>query len=367
MKKTVLKLIITIIIIIIVFPFILYFGSKLYNKKYHSFWSQQPVSFYYTLKISNGILSSSRPPPAIKDDNYSLEHFSPKDDKIEEIINLMNKNYSITPNCSYHYDKEYLDWMFNNENKERINLHLSDNNNIIGCISARPITIILKKAKLRCLYVDNLCVEKNYRSKGLAPILISNMSNHGFDKGYNLFIFQKEGYQLPFRSITVAENMIYQLHKYNLGKYELSTLDDNNLKQVYDFYNNYYQNKDNYIEYSFTEFNHYFKNQWVTTFVEFKNNQIINLVVTQDNKYQIDGQKVIEIPYMIIKSDPNNQFVKKIINQCLDDGYKLICNKNQDNKHYFSELKKSNTFNTFIYMYNYHLVSPINNNNLFFF
>lgn len=367
MKKTFLNLIIGITIFIIIFPFFLYFGSKIYNKRYHSFWSKQPVSFYYKLKFSNGIISSSRPPPPIKDDTYSLEYFSSEDDKIEEIVELMNRNYSLSSNCSYHYDKEYLEWILNNDNKERINLCLSDNDKIIGCITARPTTIILKKAKLRCLYVDNLCIEKNYRSKGLAPILISHMSNYGFDKGYNLFIYQKEGYQLPYRSITVSENMIYQLQKYNLGKYELSTLDDSNLKQVYDFYNNYYQDKNNYIEYSFTEFNHYFKNQWVTTYVEFKNNQIMNLIVLQNNKYQIDGQKVIEIPYMIIRNDPTNQFVKKIFNQCLEDGYKLICNKNHDNEHYFSQLKKNNSFNTFIYMYNYHLVSPIKENNLFFF
>lgn len=367
MKKTFLNLIIGIIIFIIIFPFGLYFGSKLYNKRHHTFWSKQPVSFFYTLKFSNGIITSSRPPPPINDDNYSLKSFSSEDDKIEEIVDLMNNNYSVSTNCSYQYDKEYLYWMYNNESKERINLYLSEHDKIIGCITARPTTVILKKEKLRCLYVDNLCIEKNYRSKGLAPILISHMSNYGFDKGYNLFIFQKEGYQLPYRSITVSENMIYQLQKYNLGKYELSKLDDKNLKQVYDFYNNYYQNKDNYIEYSYTEFNHYFKNQWVNTYVEFKNNQIINLIVTQDNKYQIDGQKVIEIPYMIIKNDSSNLFVKKIFNQCLEDGYTLVCNKNQENKHSFSELKKNNSFNTFIYMYNYHLVSPVNENNLFFF
>lgn len=367
MKKTFLNLIIVISIFIILFPFFLYFGSKFYNKRYHTFWSKQPVSFYYRLKFSNGMISSSRPPPPIKDDNYSLDYFSSDDDKIKDIVNLMNNNYSLSPNCSYHYDQEYLAWMVNNDNKERINLCLSDKEKIIGCISARPTTIILKKEKLRCLYVDNLCVEKSYRSKGLAPILISHMSNYGFDKGYNLFIYQKEGYQLPYRSVTVSENMIYQLQKYNLGEYELTTLDDKNVKQVYDFYNNYYQGKDNYIEYSFTEFNQYFKNPWVTTYVEFKNNQIINLIVTQDSKYQVNNQKVIEIPYIIIKNDPNNQFVKKILNKCLENGYSLVCNKNQLNKNYFSDLKKNNSFNTFIYMYNYHLVSPVNENNLFFF
>ena len=67
----------------------------------------------------------------------------------------------------------------------------------------------------------------------------------------------------------------------------MTSLTEKNLKQVYDFYNNHFQNKDNYIEYSFTDFTYYFMNKWITCYIEFKNNQIINLVVLQDNKYQL--------------------------------------------------------------------------------
>lgn len=359
MKKTFIFLLILIIVFLLVTPIILYFGSKFYNHTYHKFWSTQPVSFYHTLKFSDGILNNSKPPPPVTNESYSIDSFTSNDDNIKDILELLNKNYSISDKCTYHYDKEYIEWAFNNENKERVNLCLSENSKIIGCITSRPTTIILKGIKLKCLYVDNLCIDQDYRNKGIAPILISHMSNYGYEKGYNLFIYQRESYKLPYRSIALTENYIYQLEKYNLGSYQLTSLNKKNLKQVYDFYNNYFQDKDNYIEYSFTDFSYYFMNKWVTCYIEFKNNQIINLVVLQDNKYQLNNQKVIEVPYIIITDDTQNQFIKKVFNQCLEDGYNLVCNKNQQNHNFFSELKNSDSFVSFIYMYNYHLVSPL--------
>ena len=366
MKKTFIFLLFLIIVFLLVTPIILYFGSKFYNHTYHKFWSTQPVSFYHTLKFSDGIINNDKPPKSITDERYLIDSFTNNDDNIKDMLELLNKNYSISNKCIYQYDEEYLNWIFNNENKERINLCLSKDSKMIGCITSRPTTLVLKGEKLKCLYVDNLCIDQDYRNQGIAPILISHMSNYGYEKGYNLFIYQRESYKLPYRSIALTENYIYQLKKYNLGTYQLTSLNDENLKQVYDFYSNYFQDKDNYIEYSFTDFSYYFMNKWVTCYIEFKNNQIINLVVLQDNKYQLNNQKVIEVPYVIITDDIQNHFIKKVFNQCLENGYNLVCNKNQQNQKFFSELKTSDSFVSFIYMYNYHLVSPLIKHELIF-
>ena len=366
MRKTFYLLLIPILIIIL-FPLFLYTGSKYYNMFYHNFWSTQPVSFFHTLKLKDGIISNKKPPKEITNNNYLLEKFSSDDNRMEEITNLLNSNYSNSNNCTYHYDKDYINWMLEDKNEERINLCLSEKSKIIGCITSRPITIFLKGSRLKCLYVDNLCIDQNYRKKGLAPILISHMSNYGYDLGYNLFIYQKEGHQLPYRSITLSENTIYKLKKFNLGDYQLETLNDKNLKQVHDFYNTYLKNKDNYIEYSFTEFSNYFNNKWTTTYIEFINGQIVNLVVIYNNSYQIDQQKVIEIPHLIILNDPDGLFFRKVLNQCFQDGYSLVCNKNKKNRTYFSNLSVTNNFTSFIYMYNYHLVTPLYEHELVFF
>lgn len=366
MKKTYYYFL-TFIIIIILIPFILYFCCKLYNNTYHHFWSTQPVSFFYTFKIKDGIISDKRPPKPIKNNNYNLQRFTSDDEKLEEIISLLNNNYSTTDNCTYHYDNDYGKWIFKSEHGEKLNLYLSENSKIIGCITSRSTTLTVNGNKLRCLYVDNLCIDKNYRQKGIAPILISHMSNSGYDMGYNLFIYQKEGHQLPYKSIALNENTIYELIKYNLGDYKLEELNDSNLKQVHDFFNNYFKGKDNYLEFSFTEFCHYFKNNWTKTYLEFKNNQIINLIVTCNANYQIEKKPVIEIPYMLITEDPQIIFVQKVFNQCFLDGFRLICNKSKKNQHMFLNLKAKNTFTSFIYMYNYHIMRPLTNHHLVFF
>ena len=53
---------------------------------------------------------------------------------------------------------------------------------ITGIMTSRPIHITIKDAKFDAYYIDYLCVDKNYRKKGIAPQLIQT---HHYNQRYN--------------------------------------------------------------------------------------------------------------------------------------------------------------------------------------
>ena len=66
---------------------------------------------------------------------------------------------------------------------------------LIAVISARPLTVTLKKERFPVYYVDNLCVHPDYRKKGIAPRLIQT---HHYDTRHKtpkveVHLFKREG------------------------------------------------------------------------------------------------------------------------------------------------------------------------------
>ena len=66
---------------------------------------------------------------------------------------------------------------------------------IMGVISARPLTLTLGKERFPVYYVDNLCVHPDHRRKGIAPKLIQT---HHYDTRYStpqirVHLFKREG------------------------------------------------------------------------------------------------------------------------------------------------------------------------------
>lgn len=353
-----------IIIIIFIIIIILYFSSILYIKIYHPFWSKQPVSFYHTFKIKDGIITLNKPPSIINNNNFLIEKIEEED--IENIRLLLNNNYSNHSICNYKYTTDYLKWFLNTDKNERINLKITYNKIIVGCLTARPITIKIKGEKRSCLYADNLCVKKEYQKKGLVPILNSNLINKGFDKGYNLFIFQVEGKKLPFNSIAQNINIIYKIPNETIDFSNLKKMDENNIKKTYHFFVDYFNKKDNYIEYSYIDFCNFFSNEWTTTYLELENDIIINLIVVYNNQYTLENIKVIEIPYILITNN-DTFFLKKVLSLYYKKNFKLICSKNYNHKKYFKDFIEYNRFPSFFYMYNYHLKLPVYKHQFVFF
>lgn len=373
MNKTIYILLITLTVILFL-PIIVYYSSILYMNKFHKFWSKQPVSFYHSLYLNEGIIKNDLSYLPIIDNEFLVEKFDISSSYFDDIVLLLNNNYSLHSECVYNYNIDYLKNNFKNdlEKESKINLLLLNKKDkkLLGCLISRPISINLKGKKINCLYVDFLCVDNNYRSKGLAPILISNLRYYGFLNGYNVFIYQKEGKPLPVRSIGLLESNIYELQNLNLGEIKLETMNDTNQKQIYYFFMNNLKKKENYIDFSYIDFIIKFKNEWTNIYIESKNNQLINLVILQDNKYSILNKKVIDMQYIIMDDnlsfEEKEKFIKKIIHISYNNSFKLICNKNKFNKIFFNDLRPITNFITYIYLYNYNLITPIFNHQFIF-
>ena len=69
------------------------------------------------------------------------------------------------------------------------------NPDVLGVISARPLTLTIKNERFSVYYVDNLCVHPDHRRMGVAPKLIQT---HHYDTRYNtpqvkVHLFKREG------------------------------------------------------------------------------------------------------------------------------------------------------------------------------
>ena len=166
----------------------LYLLIKLYVKVTYNFWANQPVFHYYNLMYwiqSNGIL---RDLPKITNycnfiDIISKNYFDYNEDDITSIVTLINNTFqsnygSLVSNFEFnknhfianftgHLHKSYIaiykQPVFSLTNQT--NQTIENKSTIIGAITGKPISILLKKKHLKCYYVDFLCVDKNYKHK----------------------------------------------------------------------------------------------------------------------------------------------------------------------------------------------------------
>jgi hypothetical protein len=113
-----------------------------------------------------------------------------------KIIGFLNKNFS----DSYKFPISIAENLI--ENNRIITLENQDN--IIGSISWEPITILVGGRQEFMYFVDNLCIDRNFRKKNLATLLISKLIKTICNKeGSSVsFIFKIDRKPLPFQEIT---------------------------------------------------------------------------------------------------------------------------------------------------------------------
>ena len=199
------------IIIIVVILLII----RLYIKIYHSFWSIQPVQHLYDIhyRFYKPTYINQMLPEAnkyVNKINIHLEKFlSVKNIDLEKFTNFLNSHYlqnkysSYTPtlnhvvtpfkNCShpsYLFTYKTSKYIFG-KNQDYI-----CDNKLLGIISARQINIFLSDLhELPVYYVDNLCVHKDYRKKGIAQELIQTLyyDTRRANRKIMIYLFKREG------------------------------------------------------------------------------------------------------------------------------------------------------------------------------
>jgi GNAT superfamily N-acetyltransferase len=88
---------------------------------------------------------------------------------------------------------------------------------LIGVMTTRPVYILLKGNKLDAYYVDYLCVDKNYRKKGIAPEIIQTheYNQRYLNKNIKISIFKREGKLTGIVPITVYNTYGFSVKKWN--------------------------------------------------------------------------------------------------------------------------------------------------------
>ncbi len=354
------------------FLIIFYYLIELYYYKYHKFWGIQPISKYNLLKFKDGIISFNKPPKIIESKNFTIRKINLLDDhEINNIKIFLNENYSDSQFWNYNYSKEYINHLFNSYKKDKINLILKNSlSKIVGFISSKPQTIILKGTKIISLYADYLCICKDYRHKNLAAIIISNFTNEAYKIGYNVIIFRKDNIPLPFRFITHFENKIYYLPNGKLNHKKIIKANINEFNLIYNFYRSQIEKYNSYISYSPIDFKYYFFNEYVDIWYDKdENNNLCNFLVGNNNQSLVNNENIIDIPFIFI----NNQelsidFFNNILFYYKSKKF-TYCNINNFSKSYYfleRNLDIYKIYSTYIQMYNYHILYPLTKSNLYF-
>jgi hypothetical protein len=342
----------------------------------HHFWYYQPVSLYTSIFLKYGKISESIPKTIDTPSNYFIQEID-NQQNFSQLQHLLNQNFRLHDNYQYHYNKQYLDWSLNTPIKsnslqkydtKKWNIGLYHQKDLIGFIHGKPITIKLDKQKVPCFYVDFLCIKKEYRGQHLAPVLISNMAKNGFLEEYQVFIFKKEIYPLPFRYINQYHYYLYALTNH-LKSYKdltnLQPLKENNLLHCYQFFINNSHHYQLNVDFSLQEFKHYFLNKNSYSFVEYSNNKIIGFISAFDSRFMIKKKKTcLQIQcYLGI----SNSLFKKICLIGIDNHFDyLMINNMGQHQELIDQYSFQKISNCYIHFYNFHINSTISCKNIFF-
>ena len=203
------------IFIVIIFIIILIYT---YIRIKYGFWVLQPVfhvyDFWYMF-APPGIIQHELP----RDNKYTnfknIETILYKeltDIKLQRFVHFINVNYlqnkdnvfipkteNILPYFNGHNDKSFVSFYTEKELVTDLKKGtVADECRIVGTMTSRPIHIFINKGDndsyFDAYYVDYLCVDKNYRKKGVAPQIIQthNYNQRHLNKKIAVCLFKRE-------------------------------------------------------------------------------------------------------------------------------------------------------------------------------
>ena len=214
-------ILITILITLLMFNLIL--------KIKFPFWSIQPVFHIYDLKhwiFPNKIINSSIPEP-----NKYLKLLDVESHSVKNISNelkvktssFIQEHFLRNKFVEYNPSKEDIfNYLQTQLEPSYVSLYLKPkilNNgdttivdrDILGFITARPMYITMNNNTMPIYYIDNLCVHKDNRSKGIAPNLIQTHYYHlrNLNKNISVCLFKREGNMTAIVPLTIYETVCY--------------------------------------------------------------------------------------------------------------------------------------------------------------
>jgi hypothetical protein len=184
----------------------------------YGFWVRQPVFHVYDLWYMiapPGIIQHELPRENKYTNFKNIETILYKeltDIKLQRFAHFINANYlqnkdnvfipkpeNIVPYFSGHNDKSFVSFYTEKELVSDLKKGTAvEERRIIGSMTSRPIHIFINKGDndsfFDAYYVDYLCVDKNYRKKGVAPQIIQthNYNQRHLNKKIVVSLFKRE-------------------------------------------------------------------------------------------------------------------------------------------------------------------------------
>jgi hypothetical protein len=363
-------LVIIILVIIIIWWF---YKNPIY--KTHTYWDVQPVS---RNQSNDGYITSNFPKPIIPttiDSLLTLKTFHPhQQSELERVTEFINQHYIY----KYHYTPEFIKWTVLSPNSNpKHNLLLYYNNNLVGSIFARSMDIIVHGIQIPLYYVDFLCIHKEYRKKGWAPILISNIVDVCTTAVYQSFIFKIEKYPLPFNYMSKCNYYYKKIksytsnHKLDRAIYTIKRTSIATLTECYRFFNKHTKKYKIYPFFSKLEFMYYFMPSIkIGSCYELRNkhNNIIGILFFSVNYYKSGSglSSIADLQY-IFTDDPTIlfPFLDSILVDLSNAGYEFISITSiMNHRQLIKEFRFQQSMTFYYQMYNYHLRNSLLENEI---
>ena len=387
--------------IVIIFIIIYIIFISIIKIKFN-FWSKQPVFHIYDLHyffFQNKIIQEN-PPNLNKYVNKNINTIATNNlsDKTKtNITEFINKYYLKEKNMKYIPDyKHIFSYLENNNHSSYFSifgsvqqldsstLEMSPNlytSEFKSVISSKSLNIKFKNLNtFPIYYVDNLCVNKLDRKKGIAPQAISTLY---YDLRHNTniktYLFKREGQLTGIIPLTVfdqhlysVDNLLIQENGNVTANYKIKKITSKNISLFLSFI---YDNNSNYdlvVMPDLSNILHQIRSKllFIYGLYNVDSDNLEACILYRDTATYYNNNLIIEVPVIINNCNNINNFIY-LFNTTL----KYICNKFKTNYILIEELgdaiqiikrknmfmKKENKFSTAYFIYNY--ISLTQNNN----
>ena len=371
---------------------ILYLILLFYVKLFYNFWSLQPVFHYYNafywIKPKGVIIEDL---PVINKycnfkDITTIKYENLTDLDKQYIINFLRINflrgendscYNLSSNefNSYFENHSHPSFisiysntkiLFNYEKNETLNMK-----DIKSVMTTRPLYISLCNKKFMVYYVDNLCVDYEYRKQNIAPQVIQ--THEWFQRHNNhkikASLFKREGKLTGIVPLCVFNSLLYErLSCYKLKDPSISILNitGQTIHLLNDFIKQNANKFDCIITPHLSNMITLMNTKNVYTFILKKNDNILACYFFKNNCTIYKGKKIIECYGSINNCPLKNIFyngftlayyymaklmkTKRIIIENISHNYQLIQHIGENKHHNLNLIEESPTA---FFLYNY--------------
>ena len=207
--------------IIVIVCIILFLCMGFFKLKY-PFWSRQPVFHYHKLHywmFPPGIIQENLPEKN-KFYDFDIEFFNANNvptKKKDLLVNFIQSHF--LPNAAEYYnptENAIMDNFKNHNGNSFISMKIY-NNEILSCMTSKPLECQLDGNKILINYVDFLCVHSKHRKKNYAGKQIYTHYCHTRNKSNNIIsLFKRENENTMIVPLTVYKNYLFKHDNWKL-------------------------------------------------------------------------------------------------------------------------------------------------------